>query len=242
MSHTNHPRTPTLRDAGLRRLAAAAVLATVVAASPGARAEDASQEATNAETSAEAAAANPDEVQPGNDRRRMFSIRGRLFVPYGFFGAPGTVGLEFSVRPWAPLELLVAGDSNGLILGTEAQANLLLLPLFGSKSRFTPYVGGGVQLIHFLQTGDMLLEEFYPDWASAARSLGREAIRFEGTKVLTGKLEVGIDFVARRGFSFQMSGSRIMQLGDSFGRDVDDGVVFRGWQSWGFKTALGYSF
>jgi hypothetical protein len=56
------------------------------------------------------------------------------------------------------------------------------------------------------------------------------------------KLEVGLDWVAPSGFNVQVGASRSLQIGDSFGRSTEDGVSFRGWQSWGAKAAVGARF
>lgn len=173
---------------------------------------------------------------------RHFALRGRLLFPYGVLSAPATAGVEAGLRPAPWVETQLAVDANGLVFGSEAQVALLFTPLFGGRSGIGPYLGGSLQYLRFLPAADRAVGAAYPGWSGLAEALGRDELRLEGTQLILAKVELGIDWVTRGGFNLQVGASRSMQLGDSFGRSTEDGVLLRGWQSWGLEASAGVLF
>jgi len=221
-----------------RQTAGAALFASCIAGAPGVA-------AARAEPAPGAALDSGPVVAPDAgdaDRGLAFALRGRTLFPYGVLSAPITGGLEAALRLGPATEIVAAVDTNGLIFGAEGGLAVLMLPALGIPSGWSPYVGASLQYVRFLPPADGALEGVFRGWSNLADDLGRDRMRLAGTQLVSAKVEVGIDWVLRSGLNFQLGGSRTIQLGDSFGRTPEDGVLMRGWQSWGLEASTGVQF
>ena len=179
-----------------------------------------------------------DSATPAMERASRERIRWQRMFGLDFeLGLPLSPGLTFTITPIRALTIGIGGASIGFTATAKVELTLNIIPIF-VNSKWTPTVTVGYRYVYFTGLAEAIAAN------AGVTDLGVPGLDFgiKGMGMNMVTTFVGLERVGNKGFHFGLRAGRIMQVGDSFGRTDEDGVVLSNVQSYAALLILGRRF